>query len=170
MKRIGMMLVVLALISSLSLTFVGQAFAYTYIGGKWLYKTIYWYDGTGMALTVSAADSWTTATEISLVKNLSTVFIYAKANRSDVAWDGLTEVTRNVLGNFTSCKCQVNAYYTGSYTSHQTQGVLAHEFGHSLGLGHQTSLAIMSVMYPYTSGRAYWLPKPDDISGVNNLY
>lgn len=89
MKRFGMMLVVLALVSSLLLTFAGQAFAYTYTGGKWLNKTIYWYDGTSMALTGSAADSWTTATEISLVKGPTTVFTYTKISRSDVVWDGM---------------------------------------------------------------------------------
>lgn len=40
----------------------------------------------------------------------------------------------------------------------------AHEVGHTLGLGHSTSAAVMNPSYSYSS------PQTDDVNGLNALY
>jgi hypothetical protein len=103
---------------------------------------------------------------------------FQEANNSGVSWDGLTSWTTYTGGDghtyfSPGMTVQVNNYYLKNYTAAKAQSVSAHEFGHALGLGHNSACVLMN---PYTSTRyssscGYInVPVTDEVSGVNSLY
>lgn len=62
----------------------------------------------------------------------------------------------------------INTYYSNSYASEKRVGLMVHELGHAIGLGHESSRNV--VMHPVTNTRNATAPAQDDVNGVNALY
>ncbi|WP_186526369.1 matrixin family metalloprotease [Leekyejoonella antrihumi] len=110
------------------------------------------------------------AANVVYVTRSNSPLVVSDTYRSDIDWDGLTNYAGS-SGQFTSVRAYLNHYYTQSYSATVSQGVAAHELGHAVGLGH--SAASCALMLPTTPGRdscGAWIPKADDIAGMNSLY
>ncbi|MFD1323008.1 matrixin family metalloprotease [Micromonospora sonneratiae] len=131
----------------------------------------------------NAAASWG-GLDASLTWVNSGEHIYAtnESRGNTVAWTGVTRKKGTVQDPPTPCvggffatgqvEVVINWTSVSSYTTAQKQGVAAHEFGHALGLAHNTSSPI-KLMYPYDSNRhsaGVTTPQSDDKAGINALY
>lgn len=66
--------------------------------------------------------------------------VVSSPNRSDVSWSGLHTNWSRPLTN----TIQINQFYVASHTSAKRAGVIAHEFGHALGLDHTCANDLMA--------------------------
>jgi hypothetical protein len=93
-----------------------------------------------------------------------------EASHNNVSWDGITYYAWSG-SYFSYAHIYVNYYYTSGYPAGATQGVIAHELGHALGLAHTNGCVLMT---PDTSERWFTChidtPQGDDINGINALY
>lgn len=125
------------------------------------------------------AAAWNNSSAPVWISTSSAPHIYfEEADNSGVGWDGLTSWTTYTGGDgrtyfSVGMTVQVNNYYLKNYTAAQAQSVSAHEFGHALGLGHNSACVLMNPYTPtrYGSSCGYInVPKTDEVSGVNSLY
>lgn len=56
------------------------------------------------------------------------------------------------------------------YGDARKTGLVAHEFGHAMGLSHQPTLSATSIMYNYDSGRSMFRAASVDCNNINHLY
>mgnify|MGYP001757379689 CR=1 FL=1 len=61
-------------------------------------------------------------------------------NRGDIGWSGLHTHAPRPLTN----TIQINQYYVDAYSPAKRSGVIAHEFGHALGLDHACGTDLMT--------------------------
>ncbi len=126
----------------------------------------------------AAGTAWTDSAALAVFSTSSTSNIdYGEANDSSVSWDGITLWNTHTSGGTTYFNdgmiVQLNYYYVQSYTPAKAQSVSAHEFGHALGLGHNSSCVLMNPNTPsrYSSWCGYInTPQSDDVNGVNAQY
>lgn len=97
-------------------------------------------------------------------------------NYGNTGYDGITHwgcSSGKVKGIVTS---DLNRYYADGYTHLEKIIVMTHEFGHAVGLGHQSHsgcnappIMTPSAIQPYLDcGRQN--PQGDDVAGINHLY
>lgn len=102
-------------------------------------------------------------------------------NYGNVSWDGRFNPSTASGGcekqySIRSGNVQINTYYLDQYPQTSDIGVIAHEMGHVLGLGHSgsTSCTAKAVMMPYTNTRTgvcgFHTPQSDDVAGLNAKY
>ena len=98
-------------------------------------------------------------------------------NYGNTSWDGETFYTCSSRHTVSSTvTANLNRYYADHYTHLEKTIVLTHEFGHALGLAHQTHtgchappIMTPSALQPYHDcGRKY--PQGDDIRGLSAIY
>jgi hypothetical protein len=181
--RKSLLLLATALMVTLMLgLFIGVASAYTLLDRRWpetLVPAIYYYDFSGYSEVVPASDSWcTTPIRPNLYKHVhwtsAYVFVH-QLNNPGVSWDGATQLYPGPSGpEYTGADVYLNHYYLAGYVSEARQSVIAHEFGHVLGLGHELGAVLMN---PWTFGTgSRWgtyhvhTQQQDDINGVNAIY
>lgn len=73
--------------------------------------------------------------------------------------------------NWSWCRIHINDYfynYSG-YSNNYKQGILAHEFGHVMGLDENNSNS-NSIMCQTAYGRNVTTPQLDDLRGINAMY
>lgn len=144
-----------------------SALAYTHHGARWQGTNISWAEGggdfsgnVGSALG-PAASSWNPNTDVTLTKStvasLTAVTYYS-------ATDGLNGKAQWTTSNgyFTGCYASVNRSNVASWAVNKIRAVWTHEFGHCLGLGHTTSIAIMTGSGTNVQYDAYGIYTPPD--------
>lgn len=148
-------------------------------------KTTFYNDGTNsfyQDIWTNAASLWNSTHYVSMKVGSTDDFRAGNTSNSSVTWDGITNTTYNTSTNLvTSQKSWVNTYFTTltRYTTDIVKGIATHEFGHAVGLQHNSSDP--SVMYPasfsynsstgnYTSARPYTWPTTADTAGLNTKY
>jgi hypothetical protein len=90
----------------------------------------------------------------------------------DQTWDGIAYLYPSTTSNpYTGGNTRLNTYYIQKYPAAKVQCVQAHEFGHILGLAHETGAVLMN---PYSDQRydtyGIYTPQQDDVDGVNAIY
>ena len=125
------------------------------------------------------ANAWNTSpAQVYLKTSLTGDITFEEANSASLQWDGLTTWSTYVGGNGVTyfkagMTIQVNDYFLRGYSPAMAQSVSAHEFGHSVGLGHNYGCVLMN---PYTNARFISAcgyvstPQADDVNGANALY
>lgn len=73
--------------------------------------------------------------------------------------------TEIVLNSTTFPNLQANSVLTAT---EKQQGTIAHEFGHAMGLAHNSNVS--SIMCQLQGGRRVYMPMVDDANGINYLY
>jgi predicted Zn-dependent protease len=120
--------------------------AYAYNGCRWGGTTIYWKYISGSpssynTLILDAANSWN-PDNVNMVRTSTSASPNIQVgafNYGNVSWSGHTNWTC-ASGFFNHpVVIDINRYYTDHYVSQKTQGTIAHEFGHSLGLAHYST-------------------------------
>jgi predicted Zn-dependent protease len=123
-------------------------------------------------------DSWNNQTNtINLVSTNSTTGRYidvTNVNFSSVTWSGKAEgSSSNWDSNFHyyGVNIKLNEYYLNNiseYTDWKITGVVAHEFGHALGLQHRTTTSAY-LMYP-NDGRTVNKPNSYELATLDTHY
>ncbi len=195
--RIGSMLV-LTLLASISLVSIqSPASAWTPLGCTWGSTNIRYFVNSNVNPATNfqgAASDWNSVTPINLIK-VDTAsqrnFTVRSRNLGNTGWSGAWHRQGNANVGV-ACKANghwvnqtgvisVNSFFH-SGSGPKRRGVAAHEFGHALGLHHETNshscngngLRVAALMYPYDTrfngNCAVFKPTSDDRSGINALY
>ncbi|SFU53694.1 Matrixin [Clostridium sp. DSM 8431] len=154
--------------------------AYELTGQKWADKTIkYYYTGSNSTASKAfkaAASQWNNKSNASFKSSSSNYAVTCtEVANPDVDWDGNTTWTYYTDSNTTyMAEVYLNTSMPAWNDSKALQSVAVHEFGHVLGLAHNTGKFIMNP-YTFGSGSRYedyklTTPQTDDINGVNSLY
>jgi hypothetical protein len=175
----GLAILLAGLSAGVNLATATPAAAYSLEGCRWHgYLIDYYIYAPALpyaTVITNAGNSWTqTPTKIFMVRVTTNTYnvlvdIY---NFGNTGFDGITYYTCSA-GYFSGhVETALNTYYTADYSSTGRQQVQAHEFGHSLGLGHNNSNCY-TLMYP-SSSRYFtcgiYTPQQDDINGINAIY
>lgn len=173
---------IFALISSISVTSV---YAYSKFGGKWSSSSIkYAIDAptSYVAPIEDAAKMWTNNTNVTLTRNNSSdINVYADYY-GNVSWNGTSRMNggTDFSGKYSYGYIMINQTYVDKYTNLQEKLIVAHEFGHELGLAHNMKNNAV-LMYGTSAGGDVFTaysnnsslatkPASDDINGVNSIY
>jgi hypothetical protein len=70
---------------------------------------------------------------------------------------------------WTEIKLDCTKHGNNNYSAGTRRGIVAHEFGHTMGLSHQPSLSTTSIMYNYDS-RSMYRAATVDCNNINHLY
>ena len=164
--------------------------AWSHNGCRWSTTAVKYYVPSPLAsypIWTNAASRWSGLDASLQWQNIANPHIYAtNENRGNtVAWTGVTR-TKGTVETPPSCpnglfqtgrvELSINWTSVSSYSTAQKQGVGAHEFGHALGLAHNSATsggAPVALMYPYDNLRnahGVYGPKADDKAGINARY
>jgi hypothetical protein len=82
-----------------------------------------------------------------------------------------TQITDPSTQNWgwTELHLDCTAHNNNSYSAGTRRGIVAHEFGHGMGLSHQPSLKTTSIMYNYDD-RSMYRAATVDCNTINHLY
>lgn len=101
----------------------------------------------------------------------------ADVNAGENEGDGGTYQSCVAGYNYVTTQSIINRFYADKYEIKKRQSVIAHEFGHALGLEHTTQSSDCTVVPLMFGGTAirydlcrWYTPKQDDIDGINALY
>lgn len=125
------------------------------------------------AMEFNASYSWYTAlgSNLSFSYSSSGCQISSDANNyGNISWDGLTNYTSPGGTYLSATTLTVNTYHTNAYSQSKTEGVLAHEFGHSLGLSDVSGSSNTSKLMYFSSARTSSTPQTDESSAIKTLY
>lgn len=148
-------------------------------------KTTFYNDGSNTfyaSIWTNAASLWNNTDYVSMTTGSTNDFRAGNKNESTATWDGLNSTTYNSTTTVViTSRNWVNEKYTtlARYTTDMVKGIATHEFGHAIGLEHNSSDP--SVMYPstfsynsstgvYTPTRPYTWPTTADKAGLNTKY
>lgn len=143
----------------------------------------YYYDNYLSSNSKTAAGSGTsswnnTSSKVKYYFSSSSYITYvAETYNSNVGWDGLTNTTYNSsTGIVINETVTVNTAKTDTYTnSTALKSVLAHEFGHVLGLADDGTNPTLMNGYTWGANSRYGYygissPTSDDVSSANSIY
>lgn len=161
----------------------GIANAYTLIGLRWSTMPVtYYYDSFSHSRTQTstshAVSAWN-STDATLNFSATHKIYISNTSNSSVDWDGIAYlVPVSVASNYlSSVSIVINSAKTATWNSTGARNsVVAHEFGHALGLAHSPygSANLMNSFTWGTNSRyGHWniqSPTIDDRNGVNFLY
>lgn len=176
-KILSLVLIIPLLFISLST----EASAYSYLGGKHKTKTLKVKQASSFLTTnqliggafSSAMGDWNVAgTPIRISYNSTSLpnaeIIANGGYYGNTGWSGMCRNTRT-YNYITKSNIQANYTYllSKSYNFTKNKGVMAHEIGHALGLGHVSGSN--KLMYN-NDGRTVYKPTSDEINGIKALY
>lgn len=181
MKNMKKYFVVL-LVPLLVISLVTDVYAYALLGGK--HKTTNLKVRTnssfldadyviGGALSTAMGDWNNAGTPISMsyTTGADAQIVFNGGYYGDIGWSGRATNYRDwiVGGNYQNSVIDANYTYlkASNYNFTKNKGVLSHELGHALGLGHVSGSN--KLMYD-NDGRTVYKPTSDEINGVNYLY
>ena len=102
----------------------------------------------------AALDNWNNNQDVVTFKKITDTtvrHIYVKnVDLSSVTWSGIAEGASynwDSNGYYKGVEIKINEHYTDDYDKSTIRGVIAHEFGHAVGLQHQSS-SKQYLMYP----------------------
>ena len=164
---------------------VAPAEAYALLGCQYGVSSATWHYATGYpppsgydTPTRNAAASWGAATRFdwNYVDSVYAANVVI-ANYGNTGWDGLEE-GGGCNGTNNPPIIRANRYDQDSYGANKKRSVIAHEFGHALGLAHSggpnSACGTMHLMNPATYDRftrcGVYTPQTDDINGTNAMY
>lgn len=182
-KSFMFLMLVAVILATTSLT---PTSAYTLSGYKWsspvVNYTIDSYFPGNNNVGASYSDSvnqtrywWNSKTEVYLYSSSSSAAEVRAYDYGYQSWDGQTSTTYNSsTKTIINSIVRMNRYYTDNYEQLHMNLVMAHEFGHLIGLGHSYFYSMMYYAdvwnsYQHNSDLQYG-PVNDDITGVNLIY
>jgi hypothetical protein len=176
---IKLILVLIALVLSCLLMPFSHISAWNSTGAQWYVEEVqplYWRANTNMDIYDYAAFSngawyWNLAdTPVEFYYSLNEGSIYCDTiNNSQMEWYGYA-TWYYTDGHLLSVDILLNKYYSDSFPQNKKIVVAGHEFGHAIGLAHETGLVLMNPNIDYIYLYNIYTPQQDDIDGANALY
>jgi len=164
----------------IALSAAAPAQAYNFTGAKWTTvnplrtRLSITYGGTNSANAwINASSDWTaTSAPVSITRPTTggtPPVTLSDQKNSSVSWDGLSNWYPG-SGTTTNATGWLNVYYTAGYSASTRKGVAGHELGHIMGLAHNSGCVLMVSTTSTRNSCAVYIPKADDIAGINALY
>lgn len=152
------------------------------LGGKWETNPTYHIDSSNSyySAVTNAAKAWNNVfTSDMEIKSTSVTSAYITINTNaygQTGWNAQGEPGPDYTsGTYLYATMRINTTYMDSYTATKKLAICTHEFGHILGLAHNTYTSPRTLMYERGSGVYYdqWgisTPQTNDISDLNSIY
>lgn len=169
--------VVISLLLGSAIVFASMSTSEAYVEAGWKLasksSTYKWGDRLDSGSSVirsgweSADTSWNTASNIVLSANTSSVNTLNSWYEASSTYYGRMSTTYNTSNIVTKFAGDINAGNTNITKSNVAKSTGVHEFGHAIGIDHNSGTSIMNSSRDRTTMH---VPQTDDKNGVNAIY